>query len=328
MTPLSAYLNMSFYKFPFKPRAGVREVARLIMPTLGEELRHRREQRGISLAEISEATRIGTRFLKAIETDNFSILPGGIFTRSFIRAYAKHVGMDEDEAIALYLKQATGAGADQPELAATEQSPSEQSIRRPAAPKLVPKKAAPAPERSHRPEPLTYRAPTSRTSWPTLVIGAGIVLFIAIIVIALVKQLNQGAGESESHSASAPINRPAKPPAQASSQASPQPGAAPQQPAASSDAPSGQPLVVKVEAATGDVWIKYQIDDAKPTILLLKLGQSQDLPPAQSQITLNYGNRLTFKLKINNREATFPPDTPKFASQVVISRDNFQTYFQ
>jgi cytoskeletal protein RodZ len=324
---------MSFYKFPFKPWAGVREVARLIMPTLGEELRYRREQRGISLAEISEATRIGTRFLKAIETDNFSILPGGIFTRSFIRAYAKQVGMDEDEAIALYLKQATGPGADQPDPPATEQSPSEQSTRRPATPKLVPKKAAPAPERSHRPEPLTYRASTSRTSWPTLVIGAGIVLFIAIIVIALVKQLNQGAGESESQSASAPINAPAKPPAQQSSQASSQAsggpdGTAPQPAAASSDAPSGQPLVVKVEAATGDAWIKYQIDDAKPTILLLKQGQSQDLPPAQTQITLNYGNRLTFKLKINNREATFPPDTPKFASQVVISRDNFQTYFQ
>jgi cytoskeletal protein RodZ len=69
------------------------------MPTLGEELRQKREQRGVTLAEISEATRIGTRFLKAIETDSFSILPGGIFTRSFIRAYAKYVGMNEDEAI-------------------------------------------------------------------------------------------------------------------------------------------------------------------------------------------------------------------------------------
>src|SRR6185436_7695501 len=75
------------------------------MPTLGEELRHKREQRGITLAEIAEATRIGTRFLKAIETDNYSILPGGIFTRSFIRAYAKQVGMNEDEAMGLYNEQ-------------------------------------------------------------------------------------------------------------------------------------------------------------------------------------------------------------------------------
>lgn len=330
LTPLSAYLNMGFYKFPFKPFAGVREVARLIMPTLGEELRHRREQRGISLAEISETTRIGTRFLKAIETDNFSILPGGIFTRSFIRAYAKHVGMNEDEAIALYLQQTTGAGAEQPDAITAAPIPSEQSARRTAAPKLVSQKPAPVPERSRRPEPLTYRASTSRTSWPTLVIGAGIVVFIVIIVIALVKQLNQGAGESESQSASAPITAPGKPPSSqpAGQRATAPDGSATQPAAATSAASSGQPMVVKVEAATGDAWIKYQVDDAKPTILLLKQGESQDLPPAQTQITLNYGNRLTLKLKINNREATFPSDAPKFASQVVISRDNFQTYFQ
>lgn len=309
------------------------------MPTLGEELRHKREQRGISLAEISEATRIGTRFLKAIETDNFSILPGGIFTRSFIRAYAKHVGMKEDEAIGLYLQQVAGPTAEQQEAAdeaAAEQAPAVQSTKRPPAPpKLVLQKPAPAPERSRRFEPVTFRQSPSRTSWPTIVIGAGIVIFIVIIVIALVKQLNQGAGESESQSASvAQKNAPPKPAVPPSSQpaaqpSTPPPGVLAEQPsAAASEAPAGQPLVVKLEAATGDVWIKYQVDDAKPTTLVLKQGHSQDLPPAQTRITLNYGNRLTLKLKINNRDANFPPDTPKFASQVIISRDNVQTFFQ
>ena len=302
------------------------------MPTLGEELRHKREQRGISLAEIAEATRIGTRFLKAIETDNFSILPGGIFTRSFIRAYAKHVGMNEDEAVGLYLQQVAGPNAEQQEAeAAAEQAPPVQSTKRPAPPKLVLQKPAPAAERSRRFEPVTFRQSPSRTSWPTIVIGAGIVIFIVIIVIALVKQLNQGASESESQSASvAQKNAPPKPPVPASSQPAAQSSTPPdQQPsAAASETPAGQPLVVKLEAATGDVWIKYQIDDEKPTTLVLKQGQSQDLPPAQNHVTLNYGNRLMLKLKINNRDANFPPDTPKFASQVTISRDNLQTYFQ
>src|ERR1044071_9815836 len=79
------------------------------MPTLGEELKRRREEREITLTDISEATRIGTRFLKAIEMDNYGVLPGGIFTRSFIRAYAKQVGMDETEATGLFQQQATGA---------------------------------------------------------------------------------------------------------------------------------------------------------------------------------------------------------------------------
>lgn len=312
------------------------------MATLGEELRHRREQRGISLAEISEATRIGTRFLKAIETDNFSILPGGIFTRSFIRAYAKHVGMNEDEAISLYLQQIAGPSPEQQDAASAataEQVPAEQPTKRPAPSKLVLQKPAPASERSRRFEPVTFRQSPSRTSWPTIVIGAGIVTFIVIIVIALVKQLNQGADESGAQPTSvAQKNAPPQPAVPPSSQPTHQPSAPPpgvptpsapaDHPAPGSDVPAGQPLVVKLEAATGDVWIKYQVDDSKPTTLVLKHGQSQDLPPAQTHVTLNYGNRLTLKLKINNRDANFPPDTPKFASQVVISRDNFQTFFQ
>src|SRR3712207_5122052 len=69
---------------------------------LGEELKRLREQKGLSLSEISESTNIGTRFLKAIEGENYDTLPGGLFTRSFIRAYAKAVGMDPDEAVARY----------------------------------------------------------------------------------------------------------------------------------------------------------------------------------------------------------------------------------
>src|SRR5215471_9082717 len=312
------------------------------MPTLGEELRNRREQRLISLAEISEATRIGTRFLKAIETDNFAILPGGIFTRSFIRAYAKHVGMNEDDAIGLYLRQVAG-GSVEPE-PQSESAPSPpaaaEAPKRTPPPKLVVSKPV-APEPSRRFEPVTFRPSTPRTNWSTVVIGAGIVIFVVIIVFALVKQLNQGTSDTASQASSTPAKS-TTPPKPASSNAQPaqQPAGAPAPPTATTpasptqpasatvEAPSGQPLVVKLEASTGDVWVRYQVDDAKPTTLVLKQGTSQDLPPAQTHVTLNYGNRLTLKLKINNREANFPPDTPKFASQIVISRDNFQTFFQ
>lgn len=304
------------------------------MPTLGEELRNRREQRGVSLAEISEATRIGTRFLKAIETDNFAILPGGIFTRSFIRAFAKHVGMNEDDAVGLYLRQVAG-GSVEHETTIESTPPSTtaaETTKRTPTPKLV----APKPvlqEPSRRFEPVTFRPSPARTNWSTVVIGAGIVIFVVIIVIALVKQLNQGTSETATQATSAPSRTAPPKPAPSSSQPAPQPTAtapAPstEQASATAESTPGQPLVVKVEASTGDVWIRYQVDDAKPITLILKQGTSQDLPAAQTHVTLNYGNRLTLKLKINNREANFPPDTPKFASQIVISRDNFQTFFQ
>jgi cytoskeletal protein RodZ len=305
------------------------------MPTLGEELRNRREQRGVSLAEISEATRIGTRFLKAIETDNFAILPGGIFTRSFIRAYAKHVGMNEDDAIGLYLRQVAGGSAE-PDTATestAHATPAADSHRPPPPPKLVVPKPVSPPQTSRRFEPVTFGQSPSRTNWSTIVIGAGIVIFVVIIVIALVKQLNQGTSESISQATSTPSRNAPPKAASPNTQQAPQPTAtapvAPtEQASAAAEAPTGQPLVIKLEAATGDVWVRYQVDDAKPTTLILKQGTSQNLPPAQTHVTLKCGNRLTLKLKINDRDASFPPDTPKFASQVIISRDNFRTFFQ
>jgi cytoskeleton protein RodZ len=70
--------------------------------SIGEKLRLEREAHGIALRDISEQTRISMRYLEAIETDDYRRLPGGIFNRSFIRAYAKFVGFDEHEAIEEY----------------------------------------------------------------------------------------------------------------------------------------------------------------------------------------------------------------------------------
>ena len=73
--------------------------------SIGEKLRLARETRGIALRDISEQTRISMRYLEAIETDDYRRLPGGIFNRSFIRAYAKFIGYDEKQAIAEYSRE-------------------------------------------------------------------------------------------------------------------------------------------------------------------------------------------------------------------------------
>src|SRR5213080_2000885 len=71
---------------------------------IGEKLRLEREARGIALRDISEQTRISMRYLEGIEADDYRRLPGGIFNRSFIRAYAKFIGYDEHEAIEDYAR--------------------------------------------------------------------------------------------------------------------------------------------------------------------------------------------------------------------------------
>ena len=70
--------------------------------TLGQHLRAARTARGLSINSISQETKIGNRFLEAIERDDFTALPGGLFNRAFVRAFAREVGVAEDHAMALY----------------------------------------------------------------------------------------------------------------------------------------------------------------------------------------------------------------------------------
>ena len=58
--------------------------------------------RGVSLDEISAATRISTRFLEALESEQWERLPGGAFNRGFIRSIARFLGIDEDALVAEY----------------------------------------------------------------------------------------------------------------------------------------------------------------------------------------------------------------------------------
>jgi transcriptional regulator with XRE-family HTH domain len=76
---------------------------------LGAFLRGRREGIGILLERVSERTRIAPHLLDAIERGRFELLPGGLFTRSFVRIYARALGVTDDELKGFLLR--TGQGA-------------------------------------------------------------------------------------------------------------------------------------------------------------------------------------------------------------------------
>src|SRR5260370_31550464 len=69
----------------------------------GEHLKREREMRGVSLDEICAATRISTRFLQAMESEEWERLPGGVFNRGFVRAVARYLGLDEEGTVAEYV---------------------------------------------------------------------------------------------------------------------------------------------------------------------------------------------------------------------------------
>ena len=65
-------------------------------------LTERRRKRGVSLEQISNTTKIGMRALRAIEAGEFQKLPGGVYSTSYIRQYAKAIGVDEAQILAIY----------------------------------------------------------------------------------------------------------------------------------------------------------------------------------------------------------------------------------
>jgi cytoskeleton protein RodZ len=91
--------------------------------SFGARLKREREQRKITLDEISVSTKIGVRFLLALEEEHFDQLPGGIFNKSFVRAYARHLGIDETQAVADF---ALASGATVPE--SKPEEPSELAV--------------------------------------------------------------------------------------------------------------------------------------------------------------------------------------------------------
>jgi len=83
------------------------------MGSFGERMQREREMRGITLEEISESTKITSRCLQALEEEDFDKLPGGIFNKGFVRAYAHYLGIDEDQAVADFVV-ASGGEKEQP----------------------------------------------------------------------------------------------------------------------------------------------------------------------------------------------------------------------
>jgi transcriptional regulator with XRE-family HTH domain len=69
---------------------------------LGQLLKKARQERGITLEELQETTKIRIRYLQAIEEENFSVLPGNFYVRAFIKSYAEAVGLNPEEIVRMY----------------------------------------------------------------------------------------------------------------------------------------------------------------------------------------------------------------------------------
>ncbi len=71
----------------------------------GDRMRRAREARGVSLRQIADATKLSVAALEALERNEISRLPGGIFSRAFVRSYATEVGIDPEQTVREFLAQ-------------------------------------------------------------------------------------------------------------------------------------------------------------------------------------------------------------------------------
>lgn len=119
------------------------------MGEFGDKFRKAREKKELSFDDVSNVTKIGSRMLQAIEEEHFDLLPGGVFNKGFIRAYAKHLGLNDEEAVTDYLACLRQAQIDahevwepeRPRAAAPQPRPAVPERRRPVEPSVPPVKA-------------------------------------------------------------------------------------------------------------------------------------------------------------------------------------------
>jgi cytoskeletal protein RodZ len=80
-------------------------IAEPLRPDFGMKMKRQREERGVTLRQIADATKISMGSLEALERNDISRLPGGIFSRAFVRAYALEIGLDPEQTVRDFLVQ-------------------------------------------------------------------------------------------------------------------------------------------------------------------------------------------------------------------------------
>ncbi len=169
------------------------------MGEFGDKFRKAREKKELSYDDVSNVTKIGSRMLQAIEEEHFDQLPGGVFNKGFIRAYAKHLGLNDEDAVTDYLTCLRQAQVDahevwEPKLPAPPPRPPALEKNRAGEPKLPPLKPQAPPPIEELPELQLPRAEdvrpgrkdfgersTPEIPWRILAVAALVVVLAVIL---------------------------------------------------------------------------------------------------------------------------------------------------
>jgi cytoskeleton protein RodZ len=254
------------------------------MDDFGGKLRQARERRGISLRQIAASTKISAAALEALERNDISKLPGGIFSRAFVRSYATEVGLDPDDTVREFLERFN-----------QEPAPTAEAV------------AAAIPE-----EEREFKERQRKAAKIAIAGAAVIVLILAALVMAYRARAAARAREQEPIAKdSTPASAPETP---AAAPAPPQPLPAvetpPPQPAQTKAAPVAPPAAqVKLEIApTADCWVSVTVDGKKLFARVMPAGEKQSFAVTKDA-TVEVGDAGAFAYSINGKPGKSLGDT-------------------
>lgn len=257
---------------------------------VGATLRRARTRKGLTLEQLAQSTKIGHAILEALENNDFERLPASIYTRGFLRAYAREVDLDPKETVDQYLEQFETA----PPIVL---APSESAQVRESSPES-PEEAEPSPSRR------TIVIDPRRLSVPAL---AAAVLAVAIGAYFAFSRYNADTGVETTAEAS---SKPTPPPAQ-------QPDIA--------HASNVQPDVLRVELkATGPCWVSATADRESALSRLMQAGESHAIE-ARDELVLRVGDPSTVLVLVNG-VATRPLGRAGQPITVQINKQNFREF--
>jgi cytoskeletal protein RodZ len=258
--------------------------------SFGSWLRQQREIRNISLREISDNTKIGMRYLEALEEDRFEVLPAPIFAKGFLREYAKYVGLDADEVVNFYI------AADQRRRAELDETDT-------AAPRPQVR-----PQGSHVGGPMPQRLKIPRLPLSWIVGGLVAMLLVALLVTWLVRR----AGSEE------PREEPPPAPPIAAPVVEPVPAMPGQVPAAAPAAVPADTMLVNL-SFTAECWVEAVIDGSQRISELRVQGESMQIR-ARESVLLTLGNAGSVRVEVNGRPVQLGGEPGQVVRDLVIDR--------
>ena len=270
--------------------------------SLGARLRQAREARNLSLRELSDQTRIARRYLEAIEADDYKELPGGIFNRSFIKAYARAVGFNEAEAVSAYTEVARAHGEQPDELPTSRQQ-----------------------------SRIYMDGDNSRSPFVTALLSLVILAIISLGIYAglhYYQRRNADAAAAQTNAPAAATATNANPGTNDQTLPAQQQGAPASPDPAAASATAG--LNVQIKAKGEEVWMRTRVDEESNNDGILAADQVRDFKPAERlSVQFSKSKAKAIEITINGRPAIIPTDAKgKPLVELLITKDGYEQLLQ